>query len=130
VVDAVETNGANQQFHYHLEVTSNTDKDVVLAYSVTFADDRGNVIEKSTPDDRPTLQAKSETSSRGLSTPGGLKDGFYRAIFYVASMGDSDGLVDRVDWWLEVKEGQLLEVTAEDWFERSRAKLGFKEAAR
>jgi hypothetical protein len=127
VVDLVTQQDGSEHFTYHLDVRSSVEHDLALNYSWMFANDRGHVLAKGEAAERPTLEARSVVPSVLMETPRGLPDGFYRATFIVAGLGErGGGSVQRKEWWLHMVKGQLREIESDEWLERSNARFGFK----
>lgn len=127
LVDAVERVAGRDRLSYHLEFQNASSEELVIAYAWTFTDDRGKVLDSGRSFDVSVLAKEGSVASPVFTTPSSLDDGFYRATFLVAALGAQVETVRRVDWWLEMGKGHLVEVDSGEWHQRGRSHQMFAE---
>jgi hypothetical protein len=114
---------------FHVEVDNLHDVELRVAYAWHIEDDLGVRIADGESKDVGRLSARGLYMGQSWKLPG-LKDGFYRVIVTLVSLGarqDAGGTTVVRDWWLEVAGGQIQEIDEEEWYGRSLGSLAQEE---
>jgi hypothetical protein len=121
---AVLTRGSRETIEYHAELASDLDTDGAYAWTATLADDLGNML-------GILARGEGRVATKGSDATGSfsqeLADGFYAFGFRVAVSAKGRRETGSATQYVRVKNGIMRELTVDEWYMLSRARLAFDE---
>jgi hypothetical protein len=127
VFDSLTNQASGASALFHLEVDDTGAGDSRVAYAWELSNESGAVLASRDGAALGQLARGGVFASEGWELLG-LKDGLYRVQISVAANGSKPGASagSLLDWWLEVRGGQIDELEASTWLARSETARGSK----
>lgn len=120
---ALLKDGSGESLEYALSVVlrPNANGDVSVRHSLEIMDDSGNALQRPVISD--VAAVRGEGFSRELKTPKGLRNGYFLVRAQVAAADGVDDTLQIAERYFSAKDGTVVPVSAQEYFERSNAAL-------
>jgi hypothetical protein len=129
VFDSLDSSGGRAVSSFHLEADNLLKQPIRIVYAWQLEDDLGITLAAGESKKAKKVDGNGLFVGESWQLPS-LKEGFYRMDITSQTRGvkDEDGMAKVSDWWLEVVNGELHEISEADWYQRSMGSLA-QEAA-
>jgi hypothetical protein len=120
IFEVLRKRGRKASGDFHLELDNMRREEMRAIYAWQLTSDTGDLLAEGTAPGIGKIPASSFYVGESWSLPE-LEDGYYRVSFTVASAGKSANTdtVQLQDWWLQVENGDIQELSSSEWLERA-----------